>query len=75
MKRIIAKKLLMLDLANMLISDFNLNNSINFEEDINIDILDNLTSDEDMTTVIAIKRNEGIIIASDTHLQLEIPKI
>ena len=66
-KRIIAKKLLILDLANMLISDFNLNNSINFEDNINIDILDKLTSEEDMTTIIAVKCNEGIIIASNSQ--------
>ena len=52
----------------MLISGFNLNNSINFEDNINIDILDNLSSDDDMTTVIAIKCNEGIIIASDSQV-------
>ena len=62
-----ARKLIVLDLANMLISGFNLNNSINFEDNINIDILDNLSSDDDMTTVIAIKCNEGIIIASDSQ--------
>lgn len=62
-----ARKLIVLDLANMLISGFNLNNSINFEDNINIDILDNLSSDDDMTTVIAIKCNDGIIIASDSQ--------
>ena len=62
-----ARKLIVLDLANMLISGFNLNNSINFEDNTNIDILDNLSSDDDMTTVIAIKCNEGIIIASDSQ--------
>ena len=51
----------------MLISEFNLNNSINFEDNINIDILDNITSEDDMTTIIAIKCNEGIIIASDSQ--------
>ena len=59
--------LIVLDLANMLISEFNLNNSINFEDNINIDILDNLTSENDMTTIIAVKCNEGIIIASDNQ--------
>ena len=51
----------------MLIPEFNLNNSINYEDNINIDILDNLTSENDMTTIIAVKCNEGIIIASDNQ--------
>jgi 20S proteasome alpha/beta subunit len=51
----------------MLIPEFNLNNSINYEDNINIDILDNLTLEEDMTTIIAVKCNEGIIIASDSQ--------
>ena len=51
----------------MLISEFNLNNSIIFDDDTNIDILDNISSSDDMTTVIAVKCNKGIIIASDSQ--------
>ena len=57
----------------MLISEFNLNNSINFEDNINIDILDNITS-KDMTTIIAVKCKEGIIIASDSQSTAGITK-
>jgi 20S proteasome alpha/beta subunit len=55
----------MLDLAN--VQNSVLNNSIIFDDDINIDISDNLTSEEELTTVIAIKCNEGIIIATDSQ--------
>ena len=41
----------MLDLSNMLPSAFNLNNSIIFDDYTDIDILGNLTSDENMTRV------------------------
>jgi hypothetical protein len=41
----------MLDLSNMLPSAFTLNNAIIFDDDTDIDILGNLTSDENMTRV------------------------